>query len=68
MSSVQAGGPAADAGIVAGDVITAVDRTAVADGAALTSALSGHRGGDRVAITVERSDGRHQLTVTLGSR
>ncbi|MFN8040945.1 MAG: trypsin-like peptidase domain-containing protein [Acidimicrobiales bacterium] len=68
VSSVQAGGPAADAGIVAGDVITAVDRTAVADGAALTSALSGHRGGDRVAITVERSDGRHQLTVTLGSR
>ena len=68
VSSVQADGPAADAGLVAGDVITAVDRTAVTDGAALTKALAGHRGGDHVTLTVQRTDGSHQVTVTLGSR
>lgn len=68
VASVQAGGPGAGAGLQAGDVITAVDQTPVASGGDLTAALASRHGGDRVAITVQRSDGSHRLTVTLGSR
>ena len=38
-------------GLVAGDVITAVDGKAVASSDALSGALDGHRPGDRVTIT-----------------
>ena len=60
--------PAADAGIVAGDTITAVAGDAITTGDALTTALAGHEPGDKITITWTDSSGTsHTATVTLGS-
>lgn len=66
--SVVSGGPADQAGLRAGDVITAIDGTAVADSAALGKAIRGHAPGDTVQLTVHRADGDHTLSPTLGKR
>jgi S1-C subfamily serine protease len=59
------GGPAADAGIRTGDVIVAVDGTAVADVAALVKNLATHSPGDTVRIAVDRGGRRSTVPVTL---
>ena len=51
IAGVIAGTPAESAGLVAGDVITAVDGKAVASSDALSGALDGQKPGDRVTIT-----------------
>ncbi len=62
------GSAAAKAGLVAGDTITAVGGTPVADASALTAAIRSHQVGDRVTITYTDSSGASQtVTVTLGS-
>jgi S1-C subfamily serine protease len=67
ISGVITGTPAASAGLVAGDTITAVDGKAVASSDALSTAMSGHKAGDRVTITwTSASTGAsHTATVTL---
>ncbi len=50
VTGVTAGGPAARAGIVIGDVIAAVDNTSVTAPADLSSALDRHLPGDRVSV------------------
>lgn len=63
---VQPGGPADDAGITAGDVITGVDSSPVSDGASLRAALDPFRPGDTVTVTWEDSTGQRQSArVTL---
>ncbi|SEI92294.1 S1C family serine protease [Demequina mangrovi] len=58
--------PAADAGLAAGDVITAVDGVAVADGDELSAALAEHDPGDTVTLTWTDAAGATQsATVTL---
>lgn len=58
--------PAAEAGLAAGDTVTAVDGTAVADADALSAALADHAPGDRVTLTWTATDGTTQTaTVTL---
>jgi S1-C subfamily serine protease len=58
--------PAASAGLVAGDTITAVDGTTVADGTALSTTLATHEPGDSVKITwVDASGATHSASVTL---
>ena len=52
VGQVTPGGPAADAGVRAGDVITAVDATAVADPAAVATAIRAHRAGDQITLTL----------------
>jgi putative serine protease PepD len=66
--SVVAGGPADQAGLKAGDLITAVDGTSVADSAALGKAIRQHKPGDSVKITVNRNGSDQTLTPTLGKR
>jgi S1-C subfamily serine protease len=67
VQSVIPGGAAAAAGIRAGDVITAVDATAVADTQALQDALAAHRPGQRVTLRLVRAGGgTATVTVTLG--
>ncbi|MCU1528305.1 MAG: hypothetical protein JWP75_2068 [Frondihabitans sp.] len=62
------GSAAAKAGLVAGDTITAVAGTAVADSTALTTAIQSHKVGDSVTITYTDAAGAsHTVTVTLGS-
>ena len=66
--SVTPGGPAAQAGVQAGDVITAVDGVTVADSAALAKAIRSHKPGDSVKLTVDRNGASQTLTPTLGKR
>ncbi|MBW0255970.1 S1C family serine protease [Cellulomonas sp. PS-H5] len=66
VAGVIDGTPAAQAGLAAGDTITAVDGTAVADGDALSAALAAHAPGDQVTLTWTAADGTAQTaTVTL---
>lgn len=63
---VQPGTPAAGAGLAAADVVTGVDGTSVASGAALTSLLGGHHPGDKVNVRWTDGTGQpHAATVTL---
>lgn len=66
IAGVLDGTPAAEAGLTAGDTITAVDGTPVADADALSAALAAHAPGDQVALTWTTASGASQsATVTL---
>ena len=66
--TVTPGGPAANGGVRAGDAITAVDGTKVADSNGLISAVAAHQPGDHVSVTVRRGSDSQKLDVTLGSQ
>ena len=67
--SVVAGGAAAQAGIQAGWVITAIGGHDVADSNGLSQALSAFSPGNKVSVTVRLPDGSiKSITVTLGER
>jgi putative serine protease PepD len=68
VETVQAGTPAAKAGLQAGDVVTAVDGKSVANAAALTATVSGHKPGDKVTLSYTRNGSSQTVTVTLGTR
>jgi S1-C subfamily serine protease len=83
VTEVREGTPAADAGLRAangsamvdgqsyptgGDVITAVEGTAITDGAALQSAIDAKRPGDSVEITYTRDGNSTTVQVSLGTR
>jgi S1-C subfamily serine protease len=64
---VTPGGPAARAGLQAGDVITAVNGTATPDTETLTVVLAGLRPGQQVPVSVTKPDGSTAtVRVTLG--
>jgi S1-C subfamily serine protease len=68
VSSLLDGGPAADAGITSGSVITAVGGTKVTTAASLKSALRGYQPGDKVSISwVDSNGSSHTATVTLAT-
>jgi putative serine protease PepD len=67
--SVEAGGPAADAGLEAGDVITAIDGQEIGtDHPFINELVFGHKPGDKVTLTVDRNGEQLDLSVTLGER
>ncbi|GAA1481479.1 hypothetical protein GCM10009624_19190 [Gordonia sinesedis] len=67
VSDVQAGGPAAQAGIPSGAIVTKVDDRMIASGDALVAAVRSYAPGDRVSVTY-LTNGRTQTTqVTLGT-
>jgi S1-C subfamily serine protease len=83
VTEVRQGAPAAEAGLRAatgsamadgqsyptgGDVITAVDDTAITDGADLQSAIDAKRPGDTVSITFTRDGTSTTMEVSLGTR
>ena len=64
---MEPGGPAARAGIAAGELLAAVDGTATPDQATLADVLAGLRPGQTVTVAVVRPDGtRRTVRVTLG--
>ena len=64
--AVQAGSPAAGAGITRYSVITAVGGSQISSIADLGTALLAHRPGEQVSITWVSRGGTHTATVTLG--
>jgi S1-C subfamily serine protease len=65
--NVVQGGPASNAGLQAGDVVTGVDGTAVSSASGLTRIILAHRTGDRISLAYNDGYGSHSVTVTLGS-
>lgn len=65
---IEAGSGAANAGLKVGDVITAVDGTAVANPDDLSTAVASHKVGDETKVTYQRGTESGEVTVTLGSR
>ncbi len=68
ITDVQAGSAAADAGLKAGDLVTAIDGTNVTTAAALQSAVQSHSSGDQITVTYTRDGQPTTAKVTLGSR
>ena len=68
VSAVKAASPASSAGVKAGDVITAIDGTAVTTADDLTAKISAHKPGDKVTLSVTRNGATLKLDVTLGTR
>jgi S1-C subfamily serine protease len=67
VSQVTAGGPAAKAGLVVGDVITAVDGTATPTSDDLGALLASKQPGQMVSVKVTHQDGTSgTVNVTLG--
>ena len=62
VAGVQSGGPAAKAGISAGDVIVSVDDTTISSVSDLPAALDRYRPGDSVTIGWIDGNGQHQST------
>ena len=65
VNAVNSGSCAEKAGLKAGDIITAIDDTAVSSGDALRSALRGYSAGESATLTVSRSGETLKLTVTF---
>lgn len=67
IAGTVAGSAAESAGLVAGDTITAIDGTAVANASALTAAIQAHESGDQVSVAwTDEAGASHTATVTLG--
>jgi S1-C subfamily serine protease len=68
IAGTQAGTPAAEAGLVEGDVITAINGTTVSTGTQISEALIQQHPGDKITLTWTNTDGQSQTaTVTLGT-
>lgn len=68
VTGVVDGSPAQKAGIVAQDVIVAVNDTATPTREALVAAVRTHKAGDKVRLKVQRDGKERFLVVTLGER
>jgi membrane-associated protease RseP (regulator of RpoE activity) len=68
VAAVQSGSPADQAGLKAGDVITAVDGNSVTDPSQLSQAIRSHQSGEQVTITYTRNGTSAQVQVKLGTR
>jgi S1-C subfamily serine protease len=67
VAAVKAGSPA-DGALRGGDVITAIDGTAVHSSDEAVAAIGTHQPGDSVTVTVRRGGGTSDVKVTLGTR
>ncbi|MFJ3231289.1 S1C family serine protease [Streptomyces sp. NPDC086787] len=67
-AAVEAGGPAAQAGLKPGDVITKLDDHVIDSGPTLIGEIWTHQPGDKVTITYQRGGQEHTAQLTLASR
>jgi serine protease Do len=65
---VTPGGPAADAGVLVGDIVLAIDGRTIATTDELLGLLTAERVGRAVAVKVLRGGAARELTVTVGER
>ncbi|GHB98746.1 MULTISPECIES: S1C family serine protease [Streptomyces] len=65
---VEPGGPAADAGLKPGDVITKLDDRVIDSGPTLIGEIWTHKPGDEVTVTYERGGKERTTQLTLGSK
>jgi putative serine protease PepD len=68
VGSVTAGGPAASAGVKAGDIVTAIDGKQITGSSELVAAIAGRHPGDRLELAVRRGSNTLTLTATLGTQ
>ncbi|HYF62677.1 MAG TPA: trypsin-like peptidase domain-containing protein [Herpetosiphonaceae bacterium] len=68
ISAVEAGSGAERAGLLAGDVITAIDGVATVDYPGVAGQISGKQPGAQVAVTIRRAGQEREVTVTLQAR
>ena len=68
VSAVSAGGPAAVAGVEAGDVIVRLDGDAIASADDLREAIDERKPGTKATLTVVRGGERVEVDATLGAR
>jgi len=69
IKTVVADGPAAKAGLQAGDVITAVDGKAIGEASALRDVIQSHTAGDEITLTVVSGPANpREVQVTLTAR
>jgi putative serine protease PepD len=68
VATVEPGGPADDAGIQPGDVITRVDGQPIAGESDLSTAINGKAPGDNMSLTVQRGGGEETIDVRLRDR
>ena len=68
VESVVKDGPAEEAGLEAGDIITALDGEKITVSSELTTMLSKHNAGDVVTLTVIRDGETLKIEVKLGVR
>ncbi|MFF7964093.1 S1C family serine protease [Streptomyces sp. NPDC007903] len=66
--TVKQGGPAAKAGLKAGDVITRLGDSPVGTTTELAEVLAEKKPGEKVTVTYQRSGARHTAEVTLGEQ
>ena len=68
IAGAKSGTPAAAAGLVQGDVITALGGKSVTSGTNITEILVGHHPGDKVSLTWTDTAGQsHTATITLAT-
>ena len=63
---MQPEGPADQAGLKTGDIITVVDSTLIESSYRLTVVVLAHQPGDKVKVRYYRGAKEHDVTVTLG--
>jgi S1-C subfamily serine protease len=68
VESVVPGGPAAAAGLQAGDIVLKVADDAVTESSDVAAAVAQRKPGTKVQLSVRRGDDERPLTVTLGTR
>jgi len=68
VTAVTPGGPADDAGVHAGDVITSIDGQDITDPTVLSTVINNKAAGDHVALTIRRGGSRQDIDVQLRER
>jgi putative serine protease PepD len=68
VQGVTNGGPADDAGLRSGDIVTAIGSTTIKGTNDLVATIATHKPGDRISVSVRRGSQTHELTVTLGTQ
>jgi putative serine protease PepD len=68
IAEVKPATPAAQAGLKAGDVVTAVDGASIASGDDLTRAIDSHKPGDTISLKYRRGGSEHSVDLKLATR